>query len=113
MNSNAEAVQRCHELLCWMIPLLDKMPRNRRFTLGGRLEDGLLYILQQVSEAAYSKQKSSILGRANSRLQAVRHLWRIAYELKVIPQGRYAHGAGLMEELGRQIGGWQRSQKSG
>lgn len=39
------AVQQCHDLLHWMIPLLDNFPRNRRFTLGERLESGLLDIL--------------------------------------------------------------------
>jgi len=32
------AVQACHELLRWMIPQLDRLPRVRRFTLGERLE---------------------------------------------------------------------------
>ena len=37
-----QAVQSCHELLLWLIPQLDKFPRVRRFTLGERIEDGLL-----------------------------------------------------------------------
>ncbi len=28
------AVQACHELLAWLIPLLGQFPRSRRFTLG-------------------------------------------------------------------------------
>ena len=30
------AVQLCHALLGWLIPLLDQFPRQRRFTLGER-----------------------------------------------------------------------------
>ena len=48
--------------------------------------------------------------RANLQLEVQRHLWRLAYELQVIPQKRYEHGARLMEDLGRQIGGWLRVQ---
>jgi hypothetical protein len=33
-----EAVHACHELIRWLIPQLDKLPRLRRFTLGERLE---------------------------------------------------------------------------
>jgi hypothetical protein len=33
-----QAVQSCHELLLWLIPQLDKFPRARRFTLGGRIK---------------------------------------------------------------------------
>ncbi len=51
-----QAVQLCHELLLWMIPQLDKFPRVRRFTLGERLENALLEVLELLVEAAYTKQ---------------------------------------------------------
>ena len=35
-------VDDCHELLKWLIPQLDKFPRNRRFTLGERIERGMI-----------------------------------------------------------------------
>ena len=37
-----KSVQDCHDLLRWLIPHLGKFPRARRFTLGERLEGGLL-----------------------------------------------------------------------
>ena len=104
------AVQACHELLAWLIPLLDQFPRSRRFTLGERLETGLLAVLEALVEAAYSRDKRAALARANLRLAVNRHLWRPALELKVINLKRYEHGAKLIDDLGRQIGGWLRSQ---
>jgi len=41
-NTLPKVVQDCHVLLIWLIPLLDNFPRNRRFTLGERLESGML-----------------------------------------------------------------------
>ena len=78
------AVQRCHDLLLWLIPLLDQFPRNRRFTLGERLETGLLDVLGLLIEAAYSRNKQASLRQANLTLAKVRHLWRLAFELKLI-----------------------------
>ena len=104
------AVQACHELLAWLIPLLDKFPRSRRFTLGERLEAGLLTVLEALVQAAYTRHKQAGLQRANLQLEVQRHLWRLAYELQVIPLKRYEHGARLMDDLGRQIGGWLRAQ---
>ena len=63
----------CHELLKWLIPLLDKFPRNRRFTLGERLESGLLAVLEECVDAAYSKHKRPQLSAANRRLSSVCH----------------------------------------
>lgn len=105
-----QAVQACHELLLWLIPQLDKFPRVRRFTLGERIEGGLLEVLELLVEAAYSRNKEAVLHRANLRLDVMRHLWRVAHELKVLAPRRYEHGATLMDDLGRQIGGWIRSQ---
>ena len=105
-ESVPRAVQACHELLAWLIPLLDDFPRARRFTLGERLETGLLEVLEELVDASYSRDKRVPLSRANRRLSVNRHLWRLALELKVINLKRYEHGARLMEGLGKQIGGW-------
>ena len=107
-----QAVQSCHDLLLWLIPQLDKFPRSQRFTLGERLEVGVLEVLELLVEAAYSRHKDQPLLRGNLRLEVVRHLWRLAHELKVIATRQYEHGAKLFDELGRQIGGWRRSRES-
>ena len=103
------AVQSCHELLRWLVPQLDKFPRSRRFTLGEQLEVGLLAVLEFLVEAAYTRNKETALQRANLRLEVVRHLWRLGYEFKVVALRQYEHGARLIDDLGRQIGGWLRS----
>ncbi len=107
-----QVIDDCHELLKWLIPLLDKFPRNRRFTLGERLESGLLDVLEECVDAAYSKHKRSQLNRANRRLSAVRHLWRLAWELRVISRKRYFHGSRQLVDIGSQIGAWQKSRAS-
>ncbi len=43
-DRSPQAVQDCHELLAWILPHLDKFPRLRRFTLGERIEFGLLEV---------------------------------------------------------------------
>lgn len=105
-----QAVQSCHELLLWLVPQLDKFPRTRRFTLGERIETGLLEVLELLVEAAYTRNKDTSLRRANLKLEVVRHLWRVAHELKIMATRQYEHGARLMDDVGRQIGGWLRSQ---
>lgn len=104
-----QAVQACHELILWIIPQLDKFPRARRFKLGSQIENGLLKVLENIIEAAYSQQKRSPLQQANRQLEINRHLWRLAYELQVISIKSYEHGIKLMNDLGKQVGGWLNS----
>ena len=106
-----KAVQDCHDLLRWLIPHLDKFPRARRFTLGERLEVGLLDVLSELTDAAYRRDKTAALRRANRHVQVVRHLWRLCWELEVVPARRYEHGARLLESLGAQVGGWLRARE--
>ena len=101
-------IEDCHRLIVWLVPLLDHFPCARRYTLGQRLEDGLLEVLGLLVDAAYRRDRLAVLRAANRRLAVVRHVWRICLELKVIPPGRYEHGARLIDALGRQAGGWLR-----
>lgn len=103
-------MQDCHELLVWLVQQLDKFPRSRRFTLGERIETRLIHVLELLIEAAYSREKRALLKRANIELAVIRHLWRAAHELSVISTRRYGHGSHLIDELGKQIGGWLKSQ---
>ena len=68
-----KVIDDCHELLKWLIPLLDQFPRSRRFTLGERLESGLLDVLEECIDAAYSKNKRAQLQAANRRLSTVQY----------------------------------------
>ena len=52
-------IDDCHGLLRWLIPLLDQFPRSRRFTLGERLESGLLDVLEECVDATDSKHKQT------------------------------------------------------
>lgn len=104
-----QAVQACHELILWMIPQLDKFPRVRRFTLGERIESGLLLVLERLTEAAYVRQRRELLGEANAKLAVTRHLWRMSWELRLVPDTTFHQGATLLVDLGRQIGGWYKA----
>lgn len=107
-----QAVEQTHQILAWLIPRLDDFPRARRFTLGDRLETGLLAVLEHLVDAAYRRDKGEALDHANRRLAVVRHLWRLAFELKLINLRRYEYASRLLDDLGRQIGGWKRSQSA-
>jgi len=109
--STPKAIEDAHALLAWMLPQIDKLPRARKFTLGGRIEDGLLFVLERLVEAAYSRDKKAALKAANLRLEVIRHLWRLAFESRGVAHKSWNHGAGLMVDLGRQIGGWQKASR--
>ena len=69
LNPESKAVNDCRELLLWIIPQIDKLPRVRRYTLGEKLENRLLVVLESLVTAAYAPNKSTFLFQANRDLQ--------------------------------------------
>jgi len=106
-----QVVESCHQLLLWIIPHLNKFPREHRFTLGERLESALIEVLELLVDAAYSSDKRSQLLQANRRLAVCRHLWRLCLELKIIRMKSYEHGAKLIDGIGGQVGNWLKSRQ--
>ena len=51
-----KVIDDSHDLLKWLIPVLDKFPRTRRFTLGERLEPSLPDVLEECVGAAYGQR---------------------------------------------------------
>ena len=104
-----KVVEDCHALLLWLIPHLDKLPRQRRFTIGERIETELLDVLAACVSATYSRNKQSALHTASQRLAVVQHLWRLAYELHNVAPKSYRFGSQQLLSIGAQIGGWLKS----
>ena len=106
------AVTRTYDLLKWTIPQLQKFPRDQKFLLGDRIENGLLVVLELLVTANYSRKKTDQLQQANLRLEMLRFLFRLSFELKYLNQRRYELAASRLDEIGRMVGGWLRQQRT-
>jgi len=109
-----QAVDACHELIVWMVGKLDQFPRARRYTLGARIESLLLEVLECLLMATYSSgaERSRHLATANTKLDLLRHLWRVALEVHAVQSKAHRHAADRMFDIGAQIGGWRKASAS-
>ena len=109
---NVAAVESCYQLVLWLIPVLDGLPRRQKFQLGDRLQSTALDVLDLLIEAAYTRERAALLQRANLSLEKLRFWVRLAKDLQLIDFKRYEHAARLIDALGRQVGGWLRAERS-
>jgi len=65
--------------------------------------------MEATVESTYTRNKQQSLQRVNLRLEVARHILRLSHEFQAISTRSYLHGARLMDDLGRQLGGWLRS----
>jgi hypothetical protein len=110
-RTNVAAVEGAYQLVLWLIPVLDGLPRRQKFQLGDRLQGTALEVLDTLIEAAYSRDRAALLQRANLGLEKLRFWLRLANDLKLLDFKRYEHAARLIDSLGRQVGGWHRSER--
>ena len=106
------AVEGCYQLVLWLVPVLDQLPRRQKFQLGDRLQTTALDVLDTLVEAAYTRDRAVLLQRANLGLEKLRFWVRLAKDLQLMDFRQYEHAARLIDAVGRQVGGWLRAERS-
>ncbi len=110
MSEAPNTITRTYDLLKWLMPVISKFPKDKRYTLGNRIENKLLDILELLLTANYTRTKLEALRQANLELENFRFLARLSHDLQFINLRRYEFISKEANEIGRLIGGWIRQQ---
>lgn len=88
----------------------DTIPKKSRYTLGDKIDSRFLAVLELLYVASYQSplEKLLTLERCLSGVDTLKFLLRIAWELRVFDEKKYATLSEGLQEVGRQIGGWRR-----
>lgn len=84
-------------------------PKRLRPSLTARMENLFLRILELLTSAAYTKNRTRILDNVDDCLNRLRMLIRLSHKISVISDGQYEHLARELTETGRMLGGWKKS----
>jgi four helix bundle protein len=98
-----------YKTLDWILTTVEKFPKQARFTVGQRLTDNALDIVEHITEAIYAKKRAHILDAVNLSLEKQRVLFRIAHDRRYISTRQYEYIAKALDEAGRMAGGWRKS----
>ncbi len=94
----------------WLLVTTDNFPKKTRFTLAYRQISIALQIVEDLVEARYSKNKTSVLRRINMNLEKLRVLIRICFETRILPRKGYEQASYSINEVGKMLGGWMKQQ---
>ena len=85
-----------------------------RFTVYERSENLIVDLIELFLEAGYTKSgnKSAILEKASVKLNTLRFFIRLMKETKVFDLKKYTTLQGMIDEIGRMLGGWIRSSST-
>ncbi len=103
---------RMKSLLQWVVERVMRFPRERRFTVGDRLIDTSVDVMQNLVEASCKRDKHAELAAASRGLVRARVLLRLAHGLHCVSEAQHRHFAKERDAVGQMPGGWIRAGTS-
>jgi hypothetical protein len=106
MAEELKVLQKAYDLCVYLVPQVNKFPRDFKFTLGDRIVNAAFDVVEALVEARYTRERREILVRVNLRLERMRVLLRLSRDLGVFSLKSVEHSAKLIDEVGAMVGGW-------
>jgi|GEM_PF-1236186 len=109
----ASVIEDTYQAWLWLDERASGFPALARRQVGHRALDAILDALTAVTEAAYLPRgapRARRLADANRSLTVLRILLRGARDRRYLSLGQHEHAMKLVDGIGRQVGGWLRSE---
>ncbi len=99
---------RSYDFLTWLVPVSNHFPRAQRHTVTQRLLEAAFELREQLELAnrRMGAERLERLRAADEALDRVRLYLRLAAQWQWLTPGQYRHAAGMVNEIGRLLGGW-------
>ena len=97
------------EMLEWLLKHTRKFPKDQRFVMAKRLEDAALGLYDELLRAASNGAVQPSLREADFHLARLKAYNRLSERLGLHTMKQYEFLAGLLDEIGKLLGGWIRS----
>ena len=101
--------EKTYQLVLWLYPTVQKFPKTQRFVLGQQIETSALNLVRGIIRANASRAKLPLLYELSVELDTLRILLRLSKDLKFISVRQYGFAAEQVNEVGKLLGGWIRS----
>lgn len=105
-------IQKTYDCIRWYVPIIERLPKIHKFTLGDRIINQLYDLLEGLIQAKYARNKRTQLESLNTQLDVLRYQTRLLLDFEFISVKRYEYAIKLIDEIGTELGGWIKKQKS-
>ena len=112
MNERREMpiFSRSYDMLVWLMQVTRHFPRMHRHDFTTRLLDAAFDLRERLEEANLRRAaaRRERLRMADEALARLRLYIRLAAKMGWLSEGQYAHGAKMLAETGKLLGGWMK-----
>ncbi len=100
-------IQKLYDYIMWITPLINRLPRDKKFGIGDRLLNKLYDIMELLLIARYEKNnRQKVLKEANIKLEMSRMYQRLIIDEKLWNLSRFEFASKSINEVGALIGSW-------
>ena len=112
IDTDVPILKKTYELYTTFHDYRRSIPKADRFTVYERSERQIVDVMELLLEAGYARpsQKIDLLTRASAKLGTLRFFIRLMKDTKVFDLKKYVVLQEKIDEIGRMLGGWIRSQ---
>ncbi|WDD36068.1 diversity-generating retroelement protein Avd (plasmid) [Nostoc sp. UHCC 0926] len=104
-------IQKTYDCIKWYVPIIERLPKIHKFSLGDRIINQLYDLLEGLIKAKYAKNKLPQLESLNTELDILRYQTRMLLDFNKMSVERYEYAIKLLDEIGIELGGWIKKQR--
>ena len=107
----ASILQRIKEGYLLWLNIVPHIPKGARFTLGSRIENKFLDLLEQTYIAYFTEKEKKLekISECIFTLDTLKFLISVAWEGKLISNRHFEEIGVKLDEVGKMFGGWKKS----
>ncbi len=106
---NLPVYKASYDLMLELFATVKNMEKEYKYTLGERLKNEIIDLIIGIYKANSSHEKREYLKKSREGLEVVRLLIRASYDLKQINLKRMVYLNEAIENISKQLAGWQKA----
>lgn len=108
--NNLPVYKESYDLLLALFTATKEFQREYKYTIGESIKKETLEMMVNIYKANVSDKKAERIATARENIEVIRLFVRLLRDLKQINLKKFVHLNEKIENLSRQLTGWQRSQ---
>jgi len=102
-------LRKMEDMIKYGYACLRRFPKSEKFTLAAEIKQCAYAVLRLNITANKRYYKKTTIRDMDVEMEMLKHLVRLAYDLKFLPHKQYESWQRMNVEIGRMIGGWLKS----
>lgn len=112
-NNELPIIYKMRQLYKAFYHYLSLFPKKDRYAIGNKCENYIIYTIELLFMASFAEieEKKKLINSASLKFDCLKLFIRICHELRLLDDKKYLTLQKQIIEIGRMLGGWQRSLK--